>query len=129
MDNFNLDIPETFSLNFAIIYKGSDGIIEIKTSKEALMQQLKYFNQRGNELSITDELFIHDKYETAIFKSFVESILSSSINVNKNDISKLYELSCKYKYTDLQLRIEKFNQERPDLLEATEQISNIIDYG
>ena len=65
MNYFNLDIPETkpvFTLNFAIIYKGCDGIVEIKTSKEALLQKFKYFNQRNNELSITNELFIHDNY-------------------------------------------------------------------
>ena len=128
INNFNLDIEikPAFTLNFAIIYKGSDGIVEIKT-KEALLLKLKYFNQRYNELFITNELFIHDQYETAIFKSFIESIISSVININQNNISKYYELSCKYEYLDLQQRIEKFNQERPDLLEAADQLSNSVD--
>ena len=128
MECFKLDIHEikpVFVQDFTIIYKGNDGIIEIKTSKEAFLQKLRYFYQKRNELFIVNEYFIHDKYETDIFKCFIESIINPAININKINISKYYELSCKYEYLELKQQIEEFNQERPDLLEITDQLSDI----
>lgn len=100
--------------------------MEIKTSKESLLQKLRYFDQKHNELFL-NEHYIHDKYDIDLFKNFIESIISSEININKNNILKYYELSCKYQYQELKLQIEKFNQERPDFLETTEQLSLIKD--
>lgn len=124
MENIKLNIPELNPIyNFTVIYKGKDGITEIKTSKNAFLQKLKYFNQRYNELYATNECFIHDKYEIIVFKSFIESILSSEIDINKNTISKYYELSCKYQYSELQNLIKKLIEEQPDFLENESQIS------
>ena len=111
MECFKLDIQEikpVFIQDFTIIYKGNDGLIEIKTSKEAFLQKLRYFYQRRNELFMASEYFIHDKYETDIFKCFIESIINGIININKSNISKYYELSCKYEHLELKQQIEKF---------------------
>ena len=127
MKNFKLDVSDiSQEQDFSIIYKGKDGLIEIKTCKETLFEKLQYFNQRRNELSTEDNYLLVDTYEIDIFKKFIESIHFSEIIINENNCPKYYELSRKYWYHKLKQSIDKHYKEHPEfVLQDTDNFSNI----
>ena len=126
MESCELHIPGTvFKNDFAIIYKrsGKDELGEIKTSKEEFIRKLRYFNNKS-EIKQQDELFIHDKYPLNVFRDFILSIKTNTVNIDSANCYYFYELSSKYQYYELQEEVSKFIQARPDLRNLINQLSN-----
>lgn len=129
MEDINIKIPKvTVVHDLTIIYKGKkDGdqeeINEIKTSKDELTKKLRYFKQKMSEINHMNEIFIHDDFKFDVFKSFIDSTVSSQIQINHSNYLDFYELSHKYGYTELEEEIKKFIINRPDLKKISDHLS------
>lgn len=133
MKSKEYNIPKTKTKNdFTIIYKGRKGgieeleeeIVEIKTSRNELFQKLRYFENKSNELRLVNEYFIHDKFDTAIFKDFISSLETQTISLNDNNYLEYSQLCSKYQYYELQDCVNDFIQNRPDIQHVIDQISS-----
>lgn len=132
MDNYELNIPDVaFKKDFTIIYKGRENkeghiiesIEEIVTSQEEFLRKLRYFKQKTNEITKTNEIFIHDIYSPELFKEFINSLKTGKIQVNDKNYKIFFELSCKYDYHELKEVINKFCEERPDIQQILKKSS------
>lgn len=133
MKSKEYNIPKTKTKNdFTIIYKGRKGgieeleeeIVEIKTSRNELFSKLRYFENKSNELRLVNEYFIHDEFDTAIFKDFISSLETQTISLNDNNYLEYGKLCSKYQYYELQDCVNDFIQNRPDIQHVIDQISS-----
>ena len=130
MENIKIDIPDVkFEKDFTIIYKGSDNneIIEINTSRDEIMRKLRYFKKRANEIKFISEYYIHDEFQSKLFKEFLNTMETNKIEINANNYLEFYKMSQKYEYNELQESIEKFISTRPDLQIIISKLSVLDD--
>ena len=127
MDKVELSIPDPFINDFTVFYRGSDGLNEIKTSKDEFLRKLKYFQKQSYEIQNQNEIFIHENITFETFRNFLTSIQTRKIEIDKNNCFDLYELSKKYQYHDLEQQVDQFIKSRPDLKLCIDQLCTMSD--
>lgn len=118
MEDIKISIPDiNFNNDFTIIYKGrgNNKIQEIKTSKDELIRRLRYFKKKIREIEPINEYYIHDEFDSDLFKEFIKTLEHKEIKVNEHNYFEIYKLSQKYEFIELQAKIEEFIEQRPDL--------------
>ena len=124
MNGINLIIPDIeFNKDFTIIYKGTEErIYEIKTSKQELLQKLRFFKNKQHEIEKLEEIVIREQIKYDYFNDFINSIHTKQLIITDDNYLVYYQLSSKYGYYELEKEIKKFIEERPDLQITISQI-------
>ena len=124
LNKVEITIPEPFIKDFTIIYKGEEELGEIKTSKDEILRKLRYFKLKYNEISLQNEIIIHDNYSFDTFNKFISTFETKKIEIDSNNFQDYYELSTKYEYDELKNQVEKFIKTRPDLNQIVNHLSS-----
>lgn len=110
-----------------IIFKdGNKKLHEILAPREDFLKALRYFQRQSIEINQTKLIYIEEDMPFEIFSTFISTIGTNEIDIDENNIEKLYYLSCKYEYNELRERISSFLEERPDIIQIIDDFSKWI---
>lgn len=125
MKSFNLKIrPNKEKNDLTIIYKeGENNFHEIKTSKKEILQTLRYYQKKSNEINQMGLLYIQENIPFNIFQRFISSVITQEINIDESNYDSFLYLSRKYEYEELQREIEDFIKERPDICSLVDDLT------
>lgn len=107
-----------------IIYEDDQNKIhQFLVQKNEFLKKLRYFQDRKKEINETGGIYIHDSINYNHFQAFISALEREEVEINNDNYEDLYNLSQKYQYIELLDIIKEFVEQRPDICETIDNLS------
>lgn len=125
MKSFKRKIPSVpAKSDLKIIYEDDQNKIhQFLVQKDEFLKKLRYFQDRKNEINETGGIYIHDSINHNHFQAFISALEKEEVEINNDNYEDLYNLSQKYQYNELLDIIKEFIEQRPDICETIDNLS------